>query len=322
MEHGEFTGSSSGEPTDGGYPRRYGDPALRGTSKDDLFANVSGESSDAVEPQTAAQTQERIRDEIADLSQRFGPERPEIQEGHLISNDKGLGDICEDLADNRKSEPDGVGLIIGSGPLSLLPEFNAKVTVMVDNNPEVLEMSKALGDLILESSQPGEVLDKMRSPEAHERFPVLARCSEGWGLDVNVMNKINQEKQSFTNANRDYHWTNPERFEEVQQALRDRPPVRVVADFSDRRFSEALADVANRNKLSVTHANFTNVHDWIEARMAPLVNSLPFVPRAKIVFSTFKGVDQSSPQRRQNIYQSRFAEGVPSYLYQISDFAN
>lgn len=330
MEHGEFSEPQRGEPSE--YPRNYGEPALRGTHSGNLFNTSSGSNEfgeptgdNPSAPGDTGEAQDpnrldRIRSEIAGLSNRFGPERPNIDEGHLISNDKGLADMCEELAVNRASKPEGMGFIIGSGPLSLLPEFNTEVTVMADNNPEVIEMSKALGDLILESNHPSEVLDRLQAPETRERFPVLARCSEGFGLDANVMNKIAKEADSFTNANRNYHWTNPERFAEVQQALRDRPPVRVVADFSDRRFSEALGDVAHRNKLQVTHANFTNVHDWIEARMAPLVNNLPFGPRAKIVFSTFTSVDNSNPSYRQNIYKSRFAEGAPSYLYQISDY--
>lgn len=331
MEHGEFSGPPNGEPSNE-YPLNYGDPALRGTNhKGDLFANVDYDPNEASEPiddsvATPLDTQEaqsvRIRNELSDLSGRFGPLHAEILEGHLISNDKGMSEICEDLSADGDRQPEGMGLVIGSGPISLLPEFKTEVTVVVDKNTEVVEMSKALNDLIIESDQPWEVLDKIDSPETMERYPVLARCNESPGTIAFIKNKIDQEARSFTNENRNYHWTNPDRFPEVKQALIDRPPVWVAADLTNRQFVEALADIAGQNDLKITHANFTNVHEWIVQRKGPILQKLPIDRRAKIVYSEFVGVDATDVLHHRNILHSRFTQGLPSYLYKIKDYLN
>ena len=221
--------------------------------------------------------------DLESLSNRFGSTERNV-EGTLISNDEGFKEIIPGIKETIGDKEGGVGLFIGSGgAISLLPDLPIDISLIVDKNPAVLELNQLIASLIQEEESPESVIDKLRNPETAQ---ILEDINQVPGnLDLMMAYITHGEPNQFG----EYHWTNPNRFNQVKKALREKPMIFVVADVTDDGFAEGLTATLTRYQEYIRFANFTNVHSWIRDRPMDFIRKWPLDTNATIVYSSNEG---------------------------------
>lgn len=228
-----------------------------------------------------------IRKELIPLSEKFGDIKRSVDSA-LIPNDQGYEELIPELQTTFKQrERNGIGFFVGAGGVaSLLPELPIDIPLVVDRNKAVLELAALLNTLIATENSPEAVLAKIKSPEIRERYPIIRDIISTFGdldcIDVFLQSEAKQYGQ--------FHWTNPQRFPVVQNALRERPPLYIAADISNPDFSATLKDISSRQGQSITFANFTNVHLWLRPTKMDFLREYPIKTDTPIVFSSHKDV--------------------------------
>lgn len=248
-------------------------------------------------------------DDVNELSKKnFGEFRRALGVP-LIANDEGYIDVREELKGRLAEIDGGMGVFVGGGGLlSLLPELPVDVVLAVDMNPAVLEMNKTLAELIKESETPDEVKAKLLDPEIKERYPILRDVYSGDTRQLLV--HIDNEHEVFSND----HWTDPERFIQVKEALVKKPIVYVAADIRNPDLALSLKDVAEKHSKKISFANFTNVHAWISSdtpqSKMDFVRKWPFMDDASILYSSAQYSDEWP--------QMQLAKGNEEYIRQAN----
>lgn len=211
--------------------------------------------------------------ELTGLSGRYGNVQ-ETREGYLVSNDEGYLEIDQNIKANLAEKYGGIGVFVGSGGLfSLLPDLPLDVAVLVDIDPSILKFHRMLEQKILESGSPEEVKSWLASEEIAREYPVI--------------NQLLDEADKFG----ELHWTNPARFQKVQNALRKRHVVYIAADVVNEEFGQALTHVADTYDEKIRFANFTNVHSYVSSGAMGILSTWPFDKNAAIIYSSKKDVE-------------------------------
>ena len=171
----------------------------------------------APEEEVSGEKQIALRSELTSLSGKHGNTKRRT-DGTLISNDGGYINISPQLKERLAAKKGGVSLVIGSGGLlSMLPDLNSDINLVVDMNPAVLEVTQAIAELISQCETPEDVLAKFTDPETRDKYKILAEL-----FDSTVNKKLSEKpilihylelkiKKEARIYGRD-HWTNTERF--------------------------------------------------------------------------------------------------------------
>lgn len=221
---------------------------------------------------------EAISGKYGDLERRV--------DGTLVSNDEGYKNISGKLKEVLVGKQGEFALLIGSGGvLSILPDLPTNTVLVVDKNPAVLEYNQMVQTLVLESDSPEEVWEKLSGLNLEDRFQVVKDIrSERYREEINLA-LINKEAREYG----DYHWTSPDRFHQVKEALKRKDIVYVSADVVDEGFSQALQELAKKYNTAITFANFSNLHSWLEPKTMEFIKNWPFSKNAAILYSCHKG---------------------------------
>lgn len=174
----------------------------------------------------------------------------------LVSNDRGYKDISAELKERFRGRSGDIGVFIGSGGLlSMLPDINLQAALLIDSNRSVLEFTQFLAQLIEQSESAEEAWAKLTDVDSMnlESLKFLARVG---GLDLEG---IEAEAEVYGGD----HWTNPERFGKVKQALVERPVLYIAADIADPEFTASFTDTLNRYGHKISFANLTNVAYYV-----------------------------------------------------------
>jgi hypothetical protein len=222
--------------------------------------------------------------DLKSLSGKYGKSERRV-DGTLISNDEGYVNIFPNLQEHLAETTGGIGIFVGSGGLlSLIPDTPINVAVVVDKNPAVFELTQVIAELIMESNTPGDVLQKLRDPNLNQKYPILREVDDSDGALDLIGKFIKKESREYGN----FHWTHPERFNHVKDALRKKPVVYVAADITEEGFGTDLSETARAYGESITFANFTNVHSYIKPATMDFLNNWPFNNSAGIIYSSHK----------------------------------
>jgi hypothetical protein len=226
--------------------------------------------------------------DLRSLDGRHGPLESRA-DGTLVSNDNGYLDIAPSVIARLPNDRSGISLFIGGGgAFSMLPELKVAAAVFVDKNPFVGELNQLLAESILGSDTPQETLEAIKSKYRLGQYAVLRGLRDIYDdddLDTMLFAWFRAEARSYGH----YHWSSPDRFPRVKEALLDTPLVSVAADITSPGFASALGNVLNKHNQKITHANFTNVHAWVGAASMEFVRGLPFHPDTTILYSSHKG---------------------------------
>lgn len=229
-------------------------------------------------------------DELRGLSGKYG-DIHESEDGYLISNDEGYAEVFPYIKEKLADKHGGVGLFVGGGgALSLLPDLPVDVVTMLDADRSVLGFNEALVNLIATSSSPERVLERLSTDELPQRYQVTSQLA--------------QEADEYG----DFHWTNPARYPQVQDALKSKPIIFMAADLSDEEFATCFSDVVSRFNTKVSFANFTNVHSYIKNKPMDFLEDWPFDHDVTVLYSSKKDVELG------HFPQMHVAEGIQDYI--------
>ncbi len=226
----------------------------------------------APEEEVSGEKQIALRSELTSLSGKHGNTKRRT-DGTLISNDGGYINISPQLKERLAAKKGGVSLVIGSGGLlSMLPDLNSDINLVVDMNPAVLEVTQAIAELISQCETPEDVLAKFTDPETRDKYKILAEL-----FDSTVNKKLSEKpilihylelkiKKEARIYGRD-HWTNPERFQQIKRVLEENSPLYLAANITNPDFRKELKDVLNKYGQNFNFINLSNVHAWIHEPM-------------------------------------------------------
>jgi hypothetical protein len=211
--------------------------------------------------------------------------------GHIVSNDRGMADIIPKLKEYSEQTPaGGIGLFVGSGNVvSLLPDLRVDLPIVVDRNTAVFEFNSALSRIINDGVGDLEALNDQSLVCNY----VALKLGELYGWDGSgqtiteygipfLEDRILSEAQRYGPE----HWSRPHKLKEASRALQEKSPVYVAADIANEGFTNALSAICGQHGKTITFANFTNVHEWIEGSDMSFLRTLPFDPDATIIFSS------------------------------------
>ncbi len=230
--------------------------------------------------------------------------------GYLFSNDQGVDFVLPYLQDSNYGIS-GIGLFIGSGGVISLSPYLGEgiVPFVIDKNKAVLEISALVTSLVIKNSTPSEVFRQM--PTIDKSHPITQDINaESWFRAL-VYGFLEDERNNYA----DYHWSNPDKYPEVRQALLKQPPIHVPADVTDSKLSQWFSQINAGSDQSIVFANMTNVHEWIGYPMDFLQN-FPFANDALIIYS-------SKPRPTLGGYPVfEFTYGIESYLSETKDLTS
>lgn len=222
---------------------------------------------------------------------------------HLVSNDQGMEQVLPQIRERLQLQPGGLAIFIGAGAIaSLAPDLRNITAVSIDVNDKVLEFNSLLNQAIVSESLELSELGDQAAICRH----VARILSLGGGMDYTgsyIEDEILSEASRFGVE----HWSSPARIASVADALRVNEPTYVAADISDSRFITALAAICRGHRQSITFANLTNVHEYVDGSDMSFLRKLPFDPYASILYS----IDNSLP------LQSGLASSLGAYLQSI-----
>jgi hypothetical protein len=211
--------------------------------------------------------------ELQNLSGRFGNTQ-ETKDGYLVSNDEGYTEIDSLIKEKMKDKNGGIALSVGTGGLlSLLPDLPVDVAIMADIDPSIFRFNKLLAEKIMSSNTPYDVKIWLSSNEITQEYP--------------NQYQILEEAKEYGNI----HWTDPERFKRVKEALQKKPIIYIAVDITSPDFAQALTQIADTYSEQIRFANFTNVAQYVESGAMDVVSRWPFTNDAAIIFSSKKDVE-------------------------------
>lgn len=209
--------------------------------------------------------------------------------GHIVTNDRQIDRVVPIIQEGFKEvSSDGIGLFVGTGAhLSLLPDLDIRFPVVTDINLAVLECSALLGKLIVEYRDDLESLPDDRavinyaSTALSDVYADLSRNGPLRFTPAYFRNRLDYEAKHIG----DSHWSNPDRVGPVAEALQEKTPVYVLADVTNEEFIGHMATLLKTHDLPITFANFTNVHEWVNAKNMLHIEALPWDQSAIILYS-------------------------------------
>lgn len=208
--------------------------------------------------------------------------------GHFISNDSDYDAVRPAVSEHTdKDDRGGIGVFIGAGGfLSMLPELDLDMAIIIDKSPATLEFNRLLANYVLSSENPEEVIYRITSEEVTDDSPHLKECLDlygGAGILPALEYHFRQEAQIYG----DDHWTNPTLFPLVQERLRSLIRANVLADVGKKDFAAAFSESMRPFRRNITFANLTNVHNYLDVSDRDFVRSWPFSQRPTILLSGY-----------------------------------
>jgi hypothetical protein len=213
--------------------------------------------------------------------------------GYLLSNDRRYGELVDNLGGLDRDG--GIGVFVGAGnTLSMLPDLNLDLIVSVDLDPAVIAFNSHLTQLIVEGESPEQVLDDIDVAAATHKdrsqniLPILR-------AHMLSANDLKYRLQSERNAIGDRHWSNPDRFKQVQDLIPKTNWLRLVADIRNPKFARYLGMLSATLGRGVSFANMTNVHGYTGGSYGYFMEDWPVEDDLLIVYSTlFSGPESLS----------------------------
>lgn len=182
--------------------------------------------------------------------------------GYITCNEAITPDFLERLSQQRAKKTGGVGLAIGSGgTFSLLPFLGLDGIVLVDINPAVLGFTQFVGECIVTAQSPEhakEMIIHELPSDLHELDPE-SYLHISPSINHIAARKLQREAALFG----DIHWSNPNAFPRVQDAIAEIPFAYANRNIVSPTFYTELNTVLGKVDQPLTYLNFSNVHHWL-----------------------------------------------------------
>jgi len=235
------------------------------------------------------------------------PLAPSDMLGYITCNEAVTPDFLKKLTEKRGQKPGGVGLAIGSGgTFSLLPFLGLDGMILVDINPAVLGFTQFVGDCISQAQSPEhakEIILNDLPPELHELDPE-SYLHISPSISTIAALKLQREARLFG----DIHWSNPEAFPRVQEAIAATNVTYANRSIVSSYFYSELNTVLGQTEQPLTYVNFSNVHHWLSSTRPFATLERIADPDAAIQYSVHP-TKATSPN-----LEARIADSFPHYL--------
>jgi hypothetical protein len=226
--------------------------------------------------------------------------------GHLVCNEAGYQDIQPTIQNKRQKKPGGIGLTVGSGAaFSTLPDLQLDGLIFVDVNPAVLGFNKMVGACIAVSESPAQAQERLARYFPHGLHRPVTTGYPNPDIEYAVEKELYRETERFGVL----HWSNPDRFTQVKDAIRTTDFAFAYRDITDPYFINELTLILGITRQTLAYVNFSNIHNWIFS-IKPLAQIAELLDPEGVIQFSKATINLADP------LQQRLANGFHTYQMQ------